>query len=133
VAVWGWVNLATTLVVTLPLLIAFGIDGFAVGMVVNTLMSLVVRVRYLMRLFPGFEMLRHVARAIAPTIPAADVVLLMRLLSLHHHRTLTMAIAELVSFAAITLIATVALERSLVREVLGYLRPAPVPQVSGAA
>jgi hypothetical protein len=34
---------------------------------------------------------------------------------------------------AITVIATAALERSLVREVVGYLRPAAVPQVSGAA
>ena len=32
----------------------------------------------------------------------------------------------------ITLIATAALERSLVREVVAYLRPAAVPQVSGA-
>ena len=30
-------------------------------------------------------------------------------------------------------VATAALERSLVREVVGYLRPAAVPQVSGAA
>jgi hypothetical protein len=40
---------------------------------------------------------------------------------------------EIVSFVVITCVATVALERSLVREVLGYLRPAAVPQVSGAA
>jgi hypothetical protein len=131
--VWGWVNLATTLVATLPLLIVFGLDGFAAGMVVNTLVSLVIRARYLVRLFPGFEMLRHAARAIAPTVPAAAAVLLMRLLSMHHHRTLSMAIVEVVSFVVITAAATAALERSLVREVLGYLRPAAVPQVSGAA
>jgi PST family polysaccharide transporter len=133
IAVWGWVNLATTLVATLPLLIVFGLDGFAAGMVVNTLVSLVIRVRYLVRLFPGFEMLRHAVRAIAPTVPAAAAVLLMRLLSTHHHRTLSMAIVEVVSFVVITAAATAALERSLVREVLGYLRPAAVPQVSGAA
>jgi O-antigen/teichoic acid export membrane protein len=133
IAIWGWANLATTLVVTLPLLIVFGIDGFAVGMTVNTLVSLAVRVHFLTRLFPGFEMLRHAARAIAPTIPAADAVLIMRLLSMHHHRTFAMAAVEIVSFVVITFVATVALERSLVREVLGYLRPAAVPQVSGAA
>jgi hypothetical protein len=102
-------------------------------MVINTLVSLVIRVRFLMRLFPGFEMLRHAARAVAPTVPAADAVLIMRLLSLHHHRTLGMAVVEVVSFVAITVVATAALERSLVREVIGYLRPAAVPQVSGAA
>jgi PST family polysaccharide transporter len=133
IAVWGWANLATTLVATLPLLIVFGLDGFAAGMVVNTLVSLVIRVRYLVRLFPGFEMLRHAVRAIAPTVPAAAAVLLMRLPSMHHHRTLSMAIVEVVSFVVITVAATAALERSLVREVLGYLRPAAVPQVSGAA
>jgi O-antigen/teichoic acid export membrane protein len=133
IAVWGWINLATTLVATLPLLILFGLDGFAAGMVVNTLVSLVVRVRYLARLFPGFEMLRHAGRAIAPTVPAATAVLIMRLLSMHHHRTLPMAIVEIVSFVVITGAATAALERSLVREVVGYLRPAAVPQVSGAA
>jgi O-antigen/teichoic acid export membrane protein len=133
IAVWGWLNLATTLAVTFPLLLLFGLDGFAVGMAVNTIVSLLIRVRYLMRLFPGFEMLRHAARAIAPTIPAADAVLIMRLLSLHHHRTAAMAAAELVSFVVITVVATAALERKLMREVLGYLRPAAVPQVSGAA
>jgi O-antigen/teichoic acid export membrane protein len=133
IAIWGWANLATTLAVTLPLLIIFGIDGFAAGMVVNTFVSLIVRVHYLMRLFPGFEMLRHAARAIAPTIPAADAVLIMRLLSMHHHRTATMAVVEVVSFVVITVVATAALERQLMREVLGYLRPAAVPQVSGAA
>ena len=133
IAVWGWANLATTLAVTLPLLIVFGLDGFAAGMAANTLVSLVVRVRYLARLFPGFEMLRHTARAIAPTIPAADAVLIMRLLSMHHHRTLAMALVEMASFVVITAVATAALERRLVREVLGYLRPAAVPQVSGAA
>ena len=102
-------------------------------MAVNTLVSLAVRVHFLTRLFPGFEMLRHAARAIAPTIPAADAVLIMRLLSMHHHRTAAMAVAEMVSFVVITVVATAALERSLVREVLGYLRPAAVPQVSGAA
>jgi hypothetical protein len=40
---------------------------------------------------------------------------------------------ELATFVVITVVATAALERSLVREVVGYLRPAAVPQVSGAA
>jgi hypothetical protein len=40
---------------------------------------------------------------------------------------------ELATFIVVTGIATVAFERSLVREVIGYLRPAAVPQVSGAA
>jgi O-antigen/teichoic acid export membrane protein len=132
IAVWAWANLATTLVATLPLLIWLHLDGFAIGMAVNTLVSLGIRLYYLRRLFPGFAMLRHMARAIAPTIPAADAVLVMRLLSVHHHRTAAMAAVEIVTFVAITVIASATLERSLIREVLGYLRPAAVPQVSGA-
>jgi O-antigen/teichoic acid export membrane protein len=133
VAVWAWANLATTLVATLPLLLVFGLEGFAVGMAVNTLVSLVVRVHFLLRLFPGFEMLRHAARAIAPTVPAAAAVLIMRQLPMSDHKTLAMALFELATFVVITVVATAALERSLVREVVGYLRPAAVPQVSGAA
>jgi O-antigen/teichoic acid export membrane protein len=133
IAIWGWTNLATTLAVTFPLLLAFGLDGFAAGMAANTLVSLLVRVHYLMRLFPGFEMLRHAARAIAPTVPATAVVLTMRLLPMPDHRTLAMAVVELATFIVVTGLATVAFERSLVREVIGYLRPAAVPQVSGAA
>jgi len=132
VAVWAWANLGTTLVATLPLLLIFGLDGFAVGMAVNTLVSLVVRVHFLMRLFPGFEMLRHAARAAAPTVPAAAAVLIMRQLPMSDHKTLAMALFEVATFVVITGVATAALERSLVREVVGYLRPSPVPQVSGA-
>jgi hypothetical protein len=44
-----------------------------------------------------------------------------------------MALVELTTFVVVTGVATAALERSLVREVVGYLRPAAVPQVSGAA
>jgi hypothetical protein len=102
-------------------------------MAVNTLVSLVVRVHFLLRLFPGFEMLRHAARAIAPTVPAAAAVLIMRQLPMSDHKTLAMALFELATFVVITVVATAALERSLVREVVGYLRPAAVPQVSGAA
>ena len=102
-------------------------------MAINTVVSLVVRVHFLMRLFPGFEMLRHAARAIAPTVPAAAAVLLMRQLPMTDHRTAAMALVEMATFVVVTVVATAALERSLVREVLGYLRPAAVPQVSGAA
>ena len=37
-----------------------------------------------------------------------------------------MALLELALFVVVTVVATAALERSLLREVLGYLRPAAV-------
>jgi hypothetical protein len=42
-------------------------------------------------------------------------------------RTLAMAIAELVLFGLVTLAATFVLERSLLRELLGYLRGRAMP------
>ena len=46
-----------------------GLNGFAVGMGVMALVSLIVRGLYLTQLFDGLQMLRHAARAIAPTVP----------------------------------------------------------------
>ena len=129
IAIWAWANLATTLAVTLPLLIWLASrrlrdrDGRQHAGLAG------VRVHFLTRLFPGFEMLRHAARAIAPTIPAADAVLIMRLLSMHHQRTSRWRSSRWCRFVVIAVVATAALERSLVREVAGV--PAPGGRAAG--
>src|SRR4051794_35217950 len=120
IATWGAFNLAATLVATVPLMLAFGLDGYAIGMAASTAVSLAGRFYFLARLFPGFQAVLHVARSIAPTVPAVAVVVLVRLVD--GHRTLALAIAELALYAAVTVAATVVLERSLLREALGYLR-----------
>jgi hypothetical protein len=81
--------------------------------------SLIVRGVYLRRLFHGFRMLPHGIRALAPTVPAAGAVLLAR--ALIDSRSAGMAAAEVVMYLAITVVATVLLERPLLREVAGYL------------
>jgi lipopolysaccharide exporter len=119
-AVVGPVVLAAFLVFVVPLLIAFGLDGFVAGMALVTLVSLAVRTYFLTRLFPGFRMLAYALRGVAPTLPAVAATLALRSVTPSH--SLAAAIAQLVTYVAVTAAATWLLERPLLREVLGYLR-----------
>jgi hypothetical protein len=115
----------------IPLMLWKGLNGFAAGMGIMALVSLVVRGLYLTKLFDGLQMLRHVARAIAPAVLA---VLGVR--ALVGDGSLAVAVAELALYVAVTVVATWAFERRLLREVLGYLRgrsaAAPAPARGGA-
>ena len=53
-AVSSFVQLGVFAVVTAPLMIAFGLDGYAAGMAIAVLVDLAVRGHYLGRLFEGF-------------------------------------------------------------------------------
>ena len=132
-AVVGLLNLATFAVITAPLLLAFGLDGFAVGLIIARSIAQVARTYYLTRLFRGYKLLRHASRAIAPVIPALAITLLVRLLTSGGERTPELAVLEATIFAAVTAAATVYLERALLREVLAYLRKpgTAVPATSG--
>jgi O-antigen/teichoic acid export membrane protein len=115
------VNLATFFVAIVPLMIAFGLTGYAAGLAVATVTQLAVRAYYLRDLFHGFKIMRHVLRAIAPSLPAAGVVLLLRLVA-GGDRTLPRALAEVALYLAVTALATYYFERRLLIELLGYLR-----------
>jgi hypothetical protein len=80
-----------------------------------------LRVHYVRLLFPQFRLLRHTARALAPAVPAVALVLLVRWIDTGG-RTATAAVAELLLYVAVTAAATLALERRLVAELLGYVR-----------
>ena len=108
-------------VVALPLLVSEGLDGLAIGMCVVTATLLAGRAYYLRRLFHGFSIVTHTARALAPSVPAVAVVLAARSLE-NGERTGTTAVAELVLYLAVTITATALLERALLREAVGYLR-----------
>lgn len=136
-AILSLATLGAFLVITVPLLIAFGLSGFAIGWLAGQFVVLAVRTYYLTRLFAEFKILRHTARALAPVAPAAAVVLLARLIE-PATRTPAVAVAELLAFAVVTIAATLLLERALIREVLGYLiqrspRPAVDPAQSRSA
>jgi len=68
-------------------------------------------------------MLSHGARALAPTVPAAALVLASRALE-SSGRGLGTALAELALYLVVCTAATWAVERTLLREVSGYLRGA---------
>jgi O-antigen/teichoic acid export membrane protein len=109
--------------VTVPLLIADGLEGYAIGMLIMSAGTLILRSYYLARLFSGFQMVRHTIRAIGPSIPGVGVVLGMRLVETGP-RSLGVALVELAVYAAVTAAATYTFERPLIAEAWGYVRHA---------
>jgi O-antigen/teichoic acid export membrane protein len=108
-------------VTSVPLIFSDGLDGFAIGIACMTAVALVARFYYLAKLFPALSILRHVVRAIAPTIPAAGAVLLLRVAG-DADRSLDLALFELAVYIAVTAVMTWLLERPLLREAGSYLR-----------
>lgn len=104
-----------------PLVFVEGLRGFAAGIAVMTAVSLSLRVHYLGRIFPRFEILSYTLRSIAPTLPAAGVVLSLRLIE-SGPRTIGISIAELAVYLSAALLLTGLFERTLLREAAGYLR-----------
>jgi O-antigen/teichoic acid export membrane protein len=118
--------------VAIPLLVTDGLSGFGAGMAFTALVTVAARAIYLVRLFPAFGMARHAARAIAPTIPAAALALALRALD-GSTRTLAAAAAEVALYLVGVAAATLLLERSLLREMVGYLRRASPPAAGVSA
>jgi len=116
--------MVTFLVVGIPLLLAYDLRGFAAGVALQGLVHLGFRAHYLRTIFEDFAFMRHAGRAILPTIPAAAVVLLLRLVG-PDERTLQIALGELGVYVAVTVAATWYWESSLLREAAGYVRPRP--------
>ena len=121
-----------TLGVGIPLLFTDRLTGLAIGLAAGSAVSLVFRSYYLARLFAGFRFVSHAARAILPSLPALAAVLLIR--AIHGGgETAGFAIVQVVVFIVVTIVATWQIERSLLREAIGYVlsRPAPTTPVSG--
>ena len=122
-AVYGFAACVTFLIVGVPAMLAWGLTGYAVAVCSITVVQLVMRTYYLKRLFGGFAMLRHCARAVMPCLPAVGGVLALRLLETGD-RSLALALSELGVFVVLTVAATAVTERSLLREIGDYLRRA---------
>jgi O-antigen/teichoic acid export membrane protein len=127
----GLAAIGLTLGLAIPLMAVGGLIGYAVGMAAGQLVYTAVRAHLVRRLFPGFRLLRHAARAAAPTLPAVAVVLLARAVETGP-RSAWAAGSELVLYGAVTAAATVVLERRLLREVLGYVRRRAAPAAPAA-
>jgi O-antigen/teichoic acid export membrane protein len=115
------IAVASLFVVWVPAVVAWGLTGYAAGFAISNAIQIVVRGYYLRRLFRHFKILRQIARAVAPTIPAAAIVLAVRLVA-PGGRSLPRAIAELALYALAIAAFTALFERTLVRELVGYLR-----------
>ena len=122
-AVNGICTLVVFLALGVPLMIAYGLEGYAIAMIAVTAVEISVRSYFLSKLFSGFAIVRHSLRAITPSVPAVLAVLGVRLLEGDMDRSLPLAIAELVLYLVVTAVATWFAERDLLREMFGYLRP----------
>jgi hypothetical protein len=118
------VGAATALIATgavaIPLLLTHGFNGFALGMAITTGIQILVRLFFLRRLFPMGKVLGNVGRALAPTLPAAAIVLAIRSAA-GEPAALGASLAEVALFGVLAVGTTIILERRLLREVMGYL------------
>jgi O-antigen/teichoic acid export membrane protein len=121
IAVGAVAQLVAFLAINIPLLFAYGLPGYAAGYVATVAVGLAVRGAYLRRLFRGFRLLPHAVRALAPSVPAVALVLLLRIAGTGD-RTAAVAALELVLYLLATAVATFALERRLLGEAVSYLR-----------
>jgi O-antigen/teichoic acid export membrane protein len=117
------VTVSVFFAVTVPLMLTVGTMGYAYGMSAAVIAQLLVRGYYLRRLFHGFNLARHTARAVLPSLIPVAVVLGARLVA-GDDRGGGQAIAEIVVYFLLTIAATAVFERALLGEALGYLRQA---------
>jgi PST family polysaccharide transporter len=104
----------------IPLTLWRGLTGFGWSMVIMSAAMISMRGFYLVRLFPGFNIPRHMVRAVLPTAPAVACILGARVVE-GGPRSGSTAVFELVGYVAVTLIFTLLFERRLLRELWGYI------------
>ena len=115
-------NLVATLAITIPLVLAYGITGYAIGMAAGVVVQVIQRGHYLKRLFAGHSPIGHTVRAIAPSVAPTALVLLLRAATTGATRTPLLVAAELTLYVVATAGGTWLFERDLLREMAGYLR-----------
>jgi polysaccharide transporter, PST family len=114
-------NLVVFFAVSVPGMYEFGVAGYAAGFAASTAVQIALRGWYMRRLFHGFSVVRQMLRAMAPTVPGAAAILLVRELA-SGGRSSPRAIAELALYLAMVAAATCLLERALVTELFAYMR-----------
>jgi O-antigen/teichoic acid export membrane protein len=113
-------NLVTFLGVAIPGMFAFGLPGYAAGFTASTLVQIAARGYFMRKIFGGFNVLRQLARGLAPTVPPAALVLLLRALE-PGHRTPARAVGELVVYSLAAIGLTYLFERRLIAEMARYV------------
>jgi PST family polysaccharide transporter len=117
------VALLAFLAAPLPGMLIWGLDGLAAGFLVMELVTLANRRYYLRRFFGPIPLARHVAGAVAPTVPALLLILAGRAAA--PSGSPARALAELAVYALLVVAATLRSERHLFSELRGYLRLSP--------
>lgn len=119
-AVAGVCSALTLIVVGVPLLFSNGLTGLAIGIAAAAAAHFAVRTYYLRQLFAGQAFLRHAGRSLIPTAAATGAVLLLRGFETNQGG-LALAAIQLLLYLVMVAGATGYLERSLLREAVGYL------------
>ena len=123
----GALDLSVFFAVSIPAMIELGLWGYALGLAATTVVQLGIRGWFMARLFPGFNVLRQLTRAVLPVVPATALVLALRVLA-PDGRTLARALAEFAGYVVVTIAATFVFERQLIGELVSYVRrPARPP------
>jgi O-antigen/teichoic acid export membrane protein len=129
IAIAGVTMMVAVLALAIPLTYSNGVKGYALGMALATAILIVLRCYWLARLFPTFALFSHAVRAMWPTVPAVAAVLAIRAAD-GGPRSAATAAAEAAVYVIVLAIGVFFAERSLMREVIGYLRRGAV---SGSA
>jgi O-antigen/teichoic acid export membrane protein len=111
---------ASCALIVLPCLVVWGLPGLAGGTAAMVAITLAGRLYYVMKLFPDFHVLAYAWRSLLPTIPPALAVLALRAVGADGAWA---TIAEAALYAGGCALLIWRLERPLLREVGGYLRP----------
>ena len=120
IAISAITTTAITIALAIPLMHSYHLLGIGYALAIGQAVVLVVRGIVMARLFRGFRMFPHLLRAFVPAIIAALPVLLLRATA-GPEQNLAAAIAVFALYVIATVVATITLERPLLREALGYL------------
>ncbi|GAC1316769.1 MAG: lipopolysaccharide biosynthesis protein [Thermoleophilaceae bacterium] len=121
IAIVNFVQLIAVMAISVPLLVTDGLRGFALGTLIATPITVAARMWFVTRIFPALRVLDHLWRSVVPATGAGLVMLALRAIA-PGGRGPVRVIAELVLFGVLCAAATLAVERPLLREAVGYLR-----------
>ncbi len=122
---------------SVPLMHKFGLIGLGYAFAIGEAVALALRGIWLIYFFNRVSIVSHLLRAFAPTIIAALPILALRAAS-GMETSLPAALGMLSLYVVLTIVATVALERPLLQEAIGYfhrrgslLPPTPASPAEG--
>jgi O-antigen/teichoic acid export membrane protein len=114
------INIGVFAVVSVPLILWLGLPGYAAGFAATNTVQVAIRAFYMRRLFGGFRAIVQLGRAIAPTVPAAALILGWRAIDDSGYSA-SLTVGEVAAYAAAVLAFTMVFERKLIREILAYI------------